>query len=130
VNITADVKAYVVNALKTLYATMTIDSFGIAPEALMIRGDPSQATVVEYIDGSTTGTQSVSFYARSKNPDTALSALDAIRVLLDQPEIALTGVLCIKVMPKTLPALVAKEDTGESVYTFTVDVEYNGKNEK
>lgn len=129
-NITNDVKTYVTTNMTNPYAAMTIDNFGVAMEALMIRGDPSQATVVEYIDGSTNGTQSVSFYARSKNPATALAALDDIRVLLDQPEITLTNALCIKVYPRTLPAFVSKEATGESIYTFTVDVEYNGKNEK
>lgn len=127
-NITADIKAYVATKITNPYAVMTIDSFGIAPEALMVRADPSQATVVEYIDGSTSGTQSVSFYARSKNPATALSALDAIRLLFNQPEITLTSVSCVKIITRTLPALVSKEDTGESIYTFTVDVSYHGKN--
>ena len=127
-NIVSDVKTYVTTNLTKLYATMTMDAFGVAPEALMVRGDPSSATVAEYIDGSTTGTQTLSFYARSKAPGTAIAALDAIRDLLDKPEISLTSVLCIRVTPRTLPALVSKESTGESIYSMTVDVDYDGKN--
>lgn len=129
-NIVSDVRTYVTAQLTGLYASMSMDNFGTAPEALMIRGDPSQATVTEYIDGSTTGRQVVSFYARSKNPATALGALDAIRDKLNQPEITLTGVLCIRVMPVALPAIVGKEETGESVYVMTVDIEFDGKNSK
>lgn len=127
-NITSDVRTYVMTNLPALYATMTMDSFGVAPEALMVRADPSSATQTEYIDGSTTGVQALSFYARSKAPGTAIAALDSIRDLLDKPEIALTSVLCVKVTPRALPALVGKEETGESIYTMTVDIEFDGMN--
>ena len=129
-NIVSDVRAYVAAQIPGLYATLGMDNFGAAVESIMVRGDPSTAVVTEYIDGSTTGVQSLSFYARSKTPATAVAALDSIRALLDQPEITLTAVLCIKVMPRALPALVSKEETGESVYVMTVDVSFDGKNSK
>ena len=129
-NIVSDIRAYVAAQIPGLYATLGMDNFGAAVESIMVRGDPSTAVVTEYIDGSTTGTQSLSFYARSKNPVTAISALDSIRSLLDQPEITLTSVLCIRVMPRALTALVSKEETGESIYVMTVDVDFDGKNAK
>lgn len=129
-NIVNDVRAYVAAQLPGLYAVPGIDTFGAAVEAIIVRGDPSSAVETEYIDGSTTGVQSLSFYARSKTPGTAVAALDSIRALLDQPEVTLTAVLCIKVMPRALPTLVSKEETGESVYVMTVDVSFDGKNSK
>ena len=114
--------------LPSLYATMTKDNWGTYVEALMIRGDPSSARVVEYVDGSNTGSQQVTFYARSANPATAKNALDEIYAKYNQPEIALTGVLCIRVNPVSLPAFVSKEDSGESIYSMTVNVDFDGKN--
>jgi hypothetical protein len=127
-NIVSDVKAWIVAQLPTLYAAMTIDNFGSTVEALMIRGDPSSAVETEFIDGSTTGSQQVTFYARSKNPATAISALDSIYAKFNQPEITLTGVLCIRVQQVSLPAFVNKEEAGESIYSMTVNVDFDGKN--
>lgn len=129
-NITSDVRAYVNTNLPSLYASVGLDSFGSTVEAIIARSDPSEAVVKEFIDGSTTGVQTISFYARSKAPATAIAALDAIRALLDQPEITLSGVLCIKVMPRVLPSLVSNEDTGASIYVLTVDVSFDGNNSK
>lgn len=112
-----------------LYATMTTDNFGSSVESIMIRGDPSSATVTEFVDGSTTGSQQVTFYARSANPATAKNALDIIYSKFNQPEISLTGVLCIRVNPVSLPAFVSKEDSGESIYSMTVNVDFDGKNQ-
>lgn len=128
-NITSDVKTWIMAQLTTqLYATMTTDNFGKAVEALMIRGDPSSAVVTEFVDGSSTGSQQVTFYARSANPATAKNALDLIYKKFNQPEITLTDVLCIRVNPVSLPAFVSKEDSGESIYSMTVNVEFDGKN--
>jgi len=107
---------------------MTMDAFGTTMESLMIRGDPSSGTVTEFIDGSTTGTQVVSVYARSKAPATALTALDTIRKKLDGAKITLTEVLFMETEIVTLPAYVSKEDTGEFIYTMTVNVNFDGKN--
>jgi hypothetical protein len=107
---------------------MTMDAFGTTMESLMIRGDPSSGTVKEFVDGSTTGAQVVSIYGRSKNPATILTALDTIRKKLDGKKITLTEVYFIKTVIDTLPAYVSKEDTGEFIYTMTVNVRFYGKN--
>ena len=127
-DLVSDLRTWTMAQLPSLYATMTKDNWGTTVEALMIRGDPSSARVVEYVDGSNTGSQQVTFYARSANPATAKNALDAIYAKYNQPEIALTGVLCIRVNPVSLPAFVSKEDSGESIYSMTVNVDFDGKN--
>jgi hypothetical protein len=86
--------------------------------------------VREFIDGSTTGTQSLSFYARSKTPGTAIDTLNDIKAELDQPEITLSETLCIRVLPNSNVSFVSKEDTGESVYTFSADIDYDSQNGK
>ena len=127
-NIVSDLKTFIMTAPAPVLTTMTMDAFGTTMESLMIRGDPSSGTVTEFIDGSTTGTQVVSVYARSKAPATALTALDTIRKKLDGAKITLTEVLFMETEIVTLPAYVSKEDTGEFIYTMTVNVNFDGKN--
>lgn len=128
-NIVSDIHTWIMAQLTTqLYATMTTDNLAASVESIMIRGDPSSARELEFVDGSSTGNQQVTFYARSANPATAKNALDLIYAKFNQPEIALTGVLCIRVNPVSLPAFVSKEDSGESIYSMTVNVDFDGKN--
>lgn len=111
-----------------LYASIGLEAFGLLAESIVIRSDPSEATVTEFIDGSSTGRQSISFYARSKAPTNAIEALVKIKNALDKTELSLTDVLCIRVTPRTLPAIVEKNDTGEFVYTMVVDIEFDNNN--
>ena len=128
-NIASDVKTYL-EAQITGLGTMYIDTFGTVETATMIKSDPSSATDTVFVDGSTTGRQVLSFYARGKDQAAAYAKLDTIMGKLDGPKIALTGVLCIQVTPETLPSLVSKDDAGVSIYSCTVVVEYDGKNPK
>lgn len=128
-NIASDIKTYLSAQIADL-GTITIDSFGTIEASTMVRSDPSAAVEVEFIDGSFTGEQVLSFYARNKNPATAIVKLDTILGKLDMPELTLTGVQNIRVMPRTLPALVSKDDAGVSIYSCSVSVEYDGKNAK
>lgn len=126
-SIAADVRAWLAMALPALPA-ITEDNFAPTSAALMVRGDPSQANVIEFVDGSYQGSQQLSFYAKSKEPATAQAQLESIQAALDKKEIALTGLQVIRVRSVSTVSFVAKEDTGESIYTFTAAVEYDGKN--
>jgi len=128
VNIINDVKNYLDDLDLGLYAPIGLEAFGLLAESIVIRSDPSEATVTEFIDGSSTGRQSISFYARSKAPTNAIEALVKIKNALDKTELSLTDVLCIRVTPRTLPAIVEKNDTGEFVYTMVVDIEFDNNN--
>jgi len=128
VNIINDVKNYLDGLDLDLYAPIGLEAFGLLSESIVIRSDPSEATVTEFIDGSSTGRQSISFYARSKAPTNAIEALVKIKNALDKTELSLTDVLCIRVTPRTLPAIVEKNDTGEFVYTMVVDIEFDNNN--
>lgn len=127
-NIINDVKNYLDGLNLGLYAPIGLEAFGLLAESIVIRSDPSEATVTEFIDGSSTGRQSISFYARSKAPTNAIEALVKIKNALDKTELSLTDVLCIRVTPRTLPAIVEKNDTGEFVYTMVVDIEFDNNN--
>lgn len=127
-NIINDVKDYLDGLDLDLYASIGLEAFGLLSESIVIRSDPSEATVTEFIDGSSTGRQSISFYARSKAPTNAIEALVKIKNALDKTELSLTDVLCIRVTPRTLPAIVEKNDTGEFVYTMVVDIEFDNNN--
>lgn len=127
-NIINDVKNYLDSLGLGLYAQIGLEAFGLLSESIVIRSDPSEATVTEFIDGSSTGRQSISFYARSKAPTNAIEALVKIKNALDKTELSLTDVLCIRVTPRTLPAIVEKNDTGEFVYTMVVDIEFDNNN--
>lgn len=127
-NIINDVKNYLDSLDLDLYAPIGLEAFGLLAESIVIRSDPSEATVTEFIDGSSTGRQSISFYARSKAPTNAIEALVKIKNALDKTELSLTDVLCIRVTPRTLPAIVEKNDTGEFVYTMVVDIEFDNNN--
>jgi len=122
------VKNYLDGLNLDLYAPIGLEAFGLLSESIVIRSDPSEATVTEFIDGSSTGRQSISFYARSKAPTNAIEALVKIKNALDKTELSLTDVLCIRVTPRTLPAIVEKNDTGEFVYTMVVDIEFDNNN--
>ena len=127
-NIVSDVKNYLDSLDLNLYAPIGLEAFGLLSESIVIRSDPSEATVTEFIDGSSTGRQSISFYARSKAPTNAIEALVKIKNALDKTELSLTDVLCIRVTPRTLPAIVEKNDTGEFVYSMVVDIEFDNNN--
>ena len=127
-NIINDVKNYLDGLDLDLYAPIGLEAFGLLSESIVIRSDPSEATVTEFIDGSSTGRQSISFYARSKAPTNAIEALVKIKNALDKTELSLTDVLCIRVTPRTLPAIVEKNDTGEFVYSMVVDIEFDNNN--
>lgn len=129
-DIIADLALYVNTNAEDLYATVGLESFGTAPEAIIVRGDPSSAVVDDYIDGSFTGSQSASFYARSKDPGAAIGALGIIAETLDGADIDLTDVQLRVVMPQTLTHLTGQLETGEFEYVMTVVVEYDGMNAK
>lgn len=123
-----DICTFVKTQLPSLYATLTMDNMGKADEALMIRGDPSTAVVEEFIDGSTTGEQQVTFYARSMSNATAKDALYSIWGIFNQPKITLTDALCIRAKPVTMPAFVNEEESGAVNYSMTVSVEFDAQN--
>lgn len=122
-NIIADVKTWI-SAHVTLYGKITMDAFGSDVESLMIRGDPSTVREVPYIDGSCIGLQQASIYARSKNPATAIAALQAIGKAVELKDIPLTDVVTVTVTQLTDPNMVSKEDTGVFVYTMALNISY------
>lgn len=125
-SIASDLRTYIL--ANSSIVSILEDSFGTVVPALMMRSDPSTANVVEFIDGSYQGTQQITFYARDKNPATAQSQLAAVRTCVDKKEIALTSLQSVRVQSVSTVSFVSKEDTGESIYSTTVIVDFDGKN--
>jgi hypothetical protein len=116
--------------IKTNATTITDikeDSFGTGNQ-VMARSDPSTANVKEYIDGSYAGKQQVTFYARNSSPSDAQAVLNLIRTTVDKKEITLTSLQVLRVIAVSTVSFVSKEDTGEFIYSTTVDVDFDGKN--
>lgn len=126
-SITSDIRIYILANCPTITSILE-DSFGTVMDAIMMRSDPSTANKIEFIDGSYQGTQQITFYARNKNPAIAQSQLASIRECVDKKEIALTNLQSIRVQSVSTVSFVSKEDTGESIYSTTVIVDYDGKN--
>lgn len=125
-SIASDLRTYIL--AHSSITSILEDSFGTVVPALMMRSDPSAANVVEFIDGSYQGTQQITFYSRDKNPATAQSQLAAVRTCVDKKEIALTSLQSVRVQSVSGVSFVSKEDTGESIYSTTVIVDFDGKN--
>jgi len=62
------------------------------------------------------------------NPATAQADLETVRATVDKKEIALTGVGVLKVKAVSTVSFVNKEETGEFIYSTTVDVTFDGNN--
>lgn len=119
-----------IDYIKTNATTITDikeDSFGTGNQ-VMARSDPSTANTKEYIDGSYAGKQQVTFYARNSSPSDAQAVLNLIRTTVDKKEITLTSLQVLRVIAVSTVSFVSKEDTGEFIYSTTVDVDFDGKN--
>lgn len=126
-SIAADVVAYLATAVPALPA-ITEDNFSPTGDALMVRGDPSSAVVKEFIDGSYQGTQQLTFYARNQSAAVAQSQLESVRAALDKEELDLTVLIAARVRSISTVSFVSQEETGESIYSTTVVVDYDGQN--
>lgn len=127
-NIAANIKTFVDAQITDLYATLTISKFADDSSALSLRCDPSPAAETEFIDGSFTGQQQVAFYARNLSDEVAITTLNKILAIFNQPTITLDDALCISVLPLSTVSYVETLSTGESVYTCSVTVKYDGEN--
>ena len=125
-SIANDVRTYLLT--ETELTTIFEDAFGLEQNAVMIRSDPSTANVIEYVDGSYTGTQQLSIYARNVNPATAQADLETVRATVDKKEITLEDDGDLRVEAVSTVSFVKKEETGEFIYVITVDVAFDGTN--
>lgn len=126
-SITSDLITYIIAQASSI-TDIKEDSFGSTQNQIMARSDPSTANVKEHIDGSYAGKQQVTFYSRNVSPATAQSQLNLIRTTVDKKEITLTSLQVLKVTAVSTVSFVSKEETGEFIYSTTVEVDYDGKN--
>jgi hypothetical protein len=122
-NILSELNAYLKSKI-TLYAPVTMDVFPSAIEAIKYNYDPSRAKVVQYIDKSSLSEQNVSYYCRSKTPETARLQCDAIAKALDICNFELTAGTFVSCLDNTGTAFVGTTDTGAAIYMVTLKIEF------
>ena len=125
-NILNEVNAYLLQKI-TPYSTIYLDVFpNDSIEELMSRNDPSQAAETRYLDGSRIGIFQFSYYAKSKDSETARIQLEAIIAALDFKELStISDGTAIKLEAATTPAFVSKSEAGEVIFVTSLRLEYH-----
>lgn len=125
-NILNEVNAYLLQKI-TPYSTIYLDVFpNDSVEELMARNDPSQAAETRYLDGSRIGIFQFSYYAKSKDSETARIQLEAIIAALDFKELStISDGTAIKLEAATTPAFVSKSEAGEVIFVTSLRLEYH-----
>ena len=125
-NILNEVNAYLLQKI-TPYSTIYLDVFpNDSIEELMARNDPSQAAETRYMDGSRIGIFQFSYYAKSKDSETARIQLEAIIAALDFKELStISDGTAIKLEAATTPAFVSKSEAGEVIFVTSLRLEYH-----
>ena len=125
-NILNEVNAYLLQKI-TPYSTIYLDVFpNDSVEELMSRNDPSQAAETRYLDGSRIGIFQFSYYAKSKDSETARIQLEAIIAALDFKELStISNGTAIKLEAATTPAFVSKSEAGEVIFVTSLRLEYH-----
>jgi hypothetical protein len=123
VNIVKETNDFLLTKI-TPFSDIFTDAFLPGSDGLICRHDPSTAKVTQYIDGTSSGLQNISYYAKSKNGRIAREQLDEIINALDLQHYEISDGIFITVEVLTNPMFVQKYETGEYVYTCSLKIEF------
>lgn len=125
-NIISEVNAWV-KTRTTPYAPVVQNSWSGISEEIMVRTEPSPIET-RYFDGTRVGTLNFSYFAKSKNQQTARNQLDTIINILDLQNIDITDALMIaNCEALTVPVYVEKTTASEHIWTASFTLEYINK---
>jgi len=111
----------------TPYAPVVQNAWSGVSEEIMVRTEPSSIET-RYFDGTRVGTLNFSYFAKSKNQQTARNQLDTIINVLDLQNIDITDALMIASCEAlTVPVYVEKTTASEHVWTASFKLEYINK---
>lgn len=111
----------------TPYAPIVQNAWSGVSEEIMVRTEPSSIET-RYFDGTRVGTLNFSYFAKSKNQQTARNQLDTIINVLDLQNIDITDALMIASCEAlTVPVYVEKTTASEHVWTASLKLEYINK---
>jgi len=122
-NIISEVNAWL-KTRTTPYAPIVQNAWSGISEEIMTRTDPSSIET-RYFDGTRVGTLNFSYYAKSKNQQTARNQLDTIINVLDLQNVDITDALMIaNCKALTVPVYVEKTTASEHIWTASFTLEY------
>ena len=111
----------------TPYAPIVQNAWSGVSEEIMVRTEPSSIET-RYFDGTRVGTLNFSYFAKSKNQQTARNQLDTIINVLDLQNFDITDALMIASCEAlTVPVYVEKTIASEHVWTASFKLEYINK---
>ena len=111
----------------TTYAPIVQNAWSGVSEEIMVRTEPSSIET-RYFDGTRVGTLNFSYFAKSKNQQTARNQLDTIINVLDLQNFDITDALMIASCEAlTVPVYVEKTTASEHVWTASFKLEYINK---
>ena len=94
-------------------------------EGLISRHEAGQANVRTYIDGSSEGSVSVSYYARYSDAAECREILTKIINILDDAEIVSEDdSLTVSVSAVNTPQFISTDDKGFSIYMITINADF------
>lgn len=109
------------------YAPIVQNAWSGVSEEIMVRTEPSSIET-RYFDGTRVGTLNFSYFAKSKNQQTARNQLDTIINVLDLQNFDITDALMIASCEAlTVPVYVEKTTASEHVWTASFKLEYINK---
>ena len=93
---------------------------------IMSRHDPSQARVIEYLDGSSVGEKSISYYVRDENPETCDKTLQTIAGALDNLEITdiSDSTTSYTLSVDSVPSFNSIDDKNQFIYKIDVTISF------
>ena len=111
----------------TPYAPIVQNAWSGVSEEIMVRTEPSSIET-RYFDGTRVRTLNFSYFAKSKNQQTARNQLDTIINVLDLQNFDITDALMIASCEAlTVPVYVEKTTASEHVWTASFKLEYINK---
>ncbi|MCR5607139.1 MAG: minor capsid protein [Treponema sp.] len=94
------------------------------------RYDPSTAKEIEYIDGSSVGSQQLGYYVRSSNASECRTILEKIFNAVDNLHLEGVNNITIDIEVLTQISFVGIDDKEQNIYTFDIKVSYDKANSK
>lgn len=123
-NLLTDLNAFLKTKISAPGGKVYQDFFPTATEALISRRDPSAAKEINYIDGSCTGEQLVSYQCRSASMDTAIATLQAVQKALDLKQFPITEGLIVTSDEQSEIVPISKSDANVYIYACSMRITY------
>jgi len=124
--ILTDINTYIKS--KTDITTIYEESFPSTTECVMSRGDPSSAKIKKYYNGTETGEQLVTFYARGMSQTILKGTLEKIFTVIKDAQINISGYDTMTAERVSTVTLTNYTETKVYTFAFTARVRWTRSN--